>query len=73
VDLMAGIRHGDIDSVIVENTYEMGFRAIQSIAARLRGESVPDKIELKPALVTKANIDSDEVQKMLAVNWRVSH
>jgi len=73
VDLMAGIRHGDIDSVVVENTYAMGFRAVQSIAARLRGESVPDKIELKPVLVTKANIDSDEVQKMLSVNWRVSH
>jgi ribose transport system substrate-binding protein len=73
VDLMAGIRHGEIDSVVVENTREMGFRAVQTIAARLRGESVPDKIELKPVLVTKANIDSDEVQKMLSVNWRVSH
>ena len=73
VDLMAGIRHGEIDSVIVENTYEMGFRAVHAIAAQLRGESVPGKIELKPVLVTKANIDSDEVQKMLSVNWRVSH
>jgi ribose transport system substrate-binding protein len=73
VDLMAGIRHGDIDSVIVENTYEMGFRAIQSIAARQRGESVADKIELKPVLVTKTNIDNAEVQRMLSVNWRVSH
>ena len=73
VDLMAGIRHGDIDSIIVENTYEMGFRAIQTIAAQRRGESVPDKIELKPVLVTRANIDSDEVQRMLSVNWRVSH
>lgn len=73
VDLMAGIRHGEIDSIIVENTYEMGFRAVQSIAARLRGETVPDQIELKPVLVTKANIDSDEVQKMLSVNWRISH
>jgi ribose transport system substrate-binding protein len=73
VDLMAGIRHGDIDSIVVENTYEMGFRAIQTIAARQRGEPVPDKIELKPVLVTKANIDSVEVQRMLSVNWRVSH
>jgi ribose transport system substrate-binding protein len=73
VDLMAGIRHGDIDSVVVENTYEMGSRAIQSIAARLRGESVPDRIELKPTLVTKDNIDTAEVQRMLSVNWRVSH
>jgi ribose transport system substrate-binding protein len=73
VDLMAGIRHGDIDSVIVENTYEMGFRAIQWIAAQQRGESVPGKVELKPVLVTKANIDDAEIQKMLSVNWRVSH
>jgi ribose transport system substrate-binding protein len=73
VDLMAGIRHGDIDSVVVENTYEMGFRAVESIAARNRGELVPDRIELKPLLVTNANIDSAEVQKMLSVNWRVSH
>ena len=73
VDLMAGIRHGDIDSIVVENTYEMGFRAIQTIAARQRGQPVPDKIELKPVLVTKANIDSAEVQRMLSVNWRVSH
>jgi len=73
LDLMAGIRHGDIDSVIAENTYEMGFRAIQAIAAQKRGEPVPDKIELKPVLVTKVNIDKDEVQRMLSVNWRMPH
>ncbi len=73
VDLMAGIRHGDVDSIVVENTYEMGFRAVESIAARQRGEPVPDSVELKPVLVTRANIDKAEVQKMLSVNWRVSH
>jgi ribose transport system substrate-binding protein len=73
VDLMAGIRHGDIDSIVIENTYEMGVRAVQSIAARLRAESIPDRIELEPMLVTKANIDNAEVQRMLSVNWRASH
>ncbi len=71
LDLMAGIRHGDIDAIIVENTYEMGFRAVQSIAAQLRRQQVPDRVELKPVLVTKENIDSTEVQKMLSVNWRM--
>ena len=73
VDLMAGIRHGDIDSVVIENTYEMGFRAVQWIAAQRHGEKVPNKIELKPVLVTKSNIDSPEVQKMLSVDWRASY
>jgi ribose transport system substrate-binding protein len=72
VDLMAAIRHGDIDSVIAENTYEMGFRAIQGIAAQRRGESVPGRIELKPVLVTRENIDTAEIQKILSVNWRGS-
>lgn len=71
MDLMAGIRHGEIDSIVVENTYEMGFRAVESIAARKRGEPVPDSIELKPILVTRANIDDAEIQRMLSVNWRV--
>jgi ABC-type sugar transport system substrate-binding protein len=70
---MAGIRHGEIDSVIVENTYEMGFRAVQSIAARRRGEAVPDRIEMEPVLVTRANIDNADIQQMLSVNWRMSH
>jgi ribose transport system substrate-binding protein len=73
VDLMAGIRHGEIDSVVVENTYEMGFRAIESIAATRRGEVPPDTIELEPVLVTAENIDSADVQKMLSVNWRMAH
>jgi len=73
VDLMAGIRHGEIDSVIIENTYAMGFRAVQSIAAQWRGESVPDRIEMKPILVTRANIDNVDIQQMLSVNWRMSH
>jgi len=71
LDLMAGIRHGDIDAIVVENTYEMGFRAVQSIAAQLRGQRTADRTELKPVLVTKANIDSPEIQKMLSVNWRM--
>lgn len=73
VDLMAGVRHGDIDSIVAENTSEMGFRAIQNIAAQFRGEPVPERTELKPVLVTKANIDNAEIQKMLSVNWRFPH
>ena len=71
-DLMAKVRVGDIDSVIVENTYEMGSRAIQLLAARKRGEAVPDRIELRPVLVDRTNIDQPDIQKILSMNWRVS-
>ena len=70
LDLMARVRNGTIDSVIVENAYEMGFRAVHLIAARRRGEAVPDRIELSPVLVDKTNIDRPEIQRMLSMDWR---
>jgi ribose transport system substrate-binding protein len=72
IDLMAGVRGGDIDSIIAENTYEMGYRAVQVIAAQVRGETVPGETRLRPTLVTRANIDTPEVQRILSVDWRVS-
>lgn len=69
LDLMAAVRRGDVDSIIVENTHEMGSLAVQWIAAQHRGQPVPGMIELKPVLVTRANIDNAEVQKMLSLNW----
>jgi ribose transport system substrate-binding protein len=71
-DLMAKVRVGDIDSVIVENTYGMGSRAIRLLAALKRGEAVPDRIELKPVLVDRTNIDQPDIQRILSMNWRVS-
>ena len=64
---------GEIDSIIVENTYEMGYRAIQLIAAERRGEAVPAQIKLSPKLVTRENLNTPEVQRMLTMNWRASN
>lgn len=63
---------GEIDSIIVENTYEMGYRAIQLIAAQRRGEKVPAEIKLSPKLVTRENLNTPEVQRMLTMNWRAN-
>jgi ribose transport system substrate-binding protein len=71
--LMFFVRQGQIDSIIIQNSNEMGSLAVRSIAARIRGQSVPEKIEIAPVLVNKSNIDSPEIQKLLAVDWRSSH
>jgi len=70
--LMFLVRQGEVDSVIIQNSNEMGSLAVRWIAARTRGEAVPDKVELTPVLVNKSNIDSPEIQRLLAVDWRSS-
>jgi ribose transport system substrate-binding protein len=70
LDLMLYLRLGQIDSVIAQNTREMGYEAVQIIHQRLLGESTEPKIVVKPILVTKQNIDSAEVQEVLDMDWR---
>lgn len=70
LELMAAVRRGEIDSIIVENAYEMGYRAVQLIAERRRGRPVAAEVKLSPALITRENIDLPEVQKILSVDWR---
>ena len=69
-ELIPPLVTGEIDSIIVENTYEMGFRAVQLIAAQRRGEAVSSQTELSPKLVTRENLNTPEVQKLLTMNWR---
>lgn len=69
IDLMEGIRQGQVDAIVAENSYAMGQRAVQDIAALQRGQSVPSAV-IQPLLITQSNIDLSEVQKILSVNWR---
>lgn len=71
IDLMAGIRHGDIDSVLIENTYDMGRLGVQWISDQRRGIAKSQYLRLPPILVTKENIDDPSIQKVLSNNWRV--
>lgn len=70
LDLMLHLRLGDIDSVIAENTQEMGYEAVQIIHQQLLSERTDSKIVVEPILVTKQNIDSAKVQEVLDMDWR---
>lgn len=59
-----------LDSMIVQNTRGMGDRAVRLIHARLRGESLPARVDFKPILVTRDNVDSAALREMLYARWR---
>jgi ribose transport system substrate-binding protein len=68
-DLLPPLRTGDLDSVIVENTYEMGRVAVEEIEARLRGAPVAERVVIAPQLVTRDNMDTPEIRKMFSARW----
>jgi ribose transport system substrate-binding protein len=68
-DLLEPVRSGGIDSVILQNTYEMGRRAMGIMDEQLRGESPALQVSLEPLLLTRDNIDSSQVRQMLTLVW----
>ena len=70
LDLLYYLRKGQIDSIIVENTFEMGYRAMDLIKAGQRGKSISGSQLLAPVLVTRENVDQPDVQRMLSMDWR---
>jgi len=64
-DLLGALRLGEVDSIIFENTYEMGYQAVTSIDALRRGESVSPFTKLSPIMVTNENIDQPSISRLL--------
>jgi ribose transport system substrate-binding protein len=69
-DLLLPLRTGEIDSVIAEDTYQMGYRAIELLALEREGKAVPALTKIKPRLVTKENLNSPEIRRMLGLFGR---
>ena len=71
LDLMYSLRHGEINAVIAQDTFEMGHRAMQMIEDTHEGMAMPPTVRVAPMLITTANIDSSRAQQILSMDWRV--
>ncbi len=71
-ELIPPLATGELDSILVENTYEMGSRAVTAIAAQLHGQTVDPLVKISPKLVTRENLNTPEVQRMLTMDWSSS-
>ena len=68
-NLIAPIRTGGIDSVIMQNTHEMGRAAMTLMNEELHLGVPQSRVILQPLLVTRANLDSDMVKGILDLRW----
>jgi ribose transport system substrate-binding protein len=55
--LNAGLKSGDIDGLVVQNPFNMGYLGVKTIVAVLRGEKVPARIDTGVGFVTRQNFD----------------
>lgn len=63
--LVEDLRGGTIDAMVVQDPFKMGFDAVKTVVDKLNGQTPPKRIDLSPRVVTKSDLDSPEIQKLL--------
>ncbi|MCS7048935.1 MAG: substrate-binding domain-containing protein [Verrucomicrobiae bacterium] len=63
--LLEALQAGQMDGLVVQNPYRMGYLGVKTMVAHLRGEPVEKRIDTGVALVTRENLDTPEIQAVL--------
>jgi ribose transport system substrate-binding protein len=63
--MVADMRAGVIDAMVVQDPFHMGFEAVKSLVDKLSGKTPPKRMDLSARVITKANLDDPEVQQLL--------
>ena len=58
------------DSAIIEDTRNMGKKAISLIVGKIHGEPMPLITRFQPTLVTRDNLNTEEVRELTSMDWR---
>lgn len=64
--LVEGLKAGDIDGLVVQNPYKMGYECVKAMVAHLKGEKVEKRIDTGATFVSKTNMEDPEVAKLIA-------
>lgn len=56
-DALTAVKNGAIVAMVSQNGYDMGYRMIQTIAAKLDGDEIPNTTYVENTLITQGNVD----------------
>lgn len=62
---VAAMRKGELDGLVLQNPFEMGYQGVRTMAAHLRGEAVAPRIDTGVRIVTPGNLDTPDAQQLL--------
>jgi ribose transport system substrate-binding protein len=62
---IARLKQGAIQALVVQNPFKMGYEGVKAAVETLRGKKVAPRIDTGVTVVTAANINQPDVQKLL--------
>ena len=64
--LIEGMRNDEIDGLIVQNPFRMGYESVTAMVKHLKGESVAKRIDTGVTFVTRPDLDRPEMKELLS-------
>jgi len=64
-DLVQNVREGAIDSLVLQNPFKMGYEGVQTVVDKLAGKTPERRIDTGVKLLTKDNMDTPDMQKLI--------
>jgi len=63
--LVEGLKKGELDSLIIQNPFKMGYEGVKAICRRLEGKEVPKDVDTGVVLITQQQLNDPNVMELL--------
>jgi len=63
--VVEGLKKGDIDSLIIQNPYKMGYEGVKAIVQHLDGKPVPKEVDTGVELITAEKLNDPKIMELL--------
>jgi ribose transport system substrate-binding protein len=60
-----GLEKGDLDSLIIQNPFKMGYEGVKAIVKQQKGETVPKEVDTGVELITQDRLSDPKVRELL--------
>jgi ribose transport system substrate-binding protein len=63
--LINGLQAGQIDALVVQNPYKMGYEGVKAVVSKIKGQPVEKKIDTGVEVITKDSLSDPKIKDML--------
>ena len=63
--LIEALQNGELDALVAQDPTLMGYQGVKTLVAKLQGKDVPKTIDTGVRLITRENLNTPEIKKLL--------
>jgi ribose transport system substrate-binding protein len=63
--LVEGLKNGELDSLVIQNPYKMGYEGVKAVVKKIHGKEVPKHVDTGVELVTKERLEEPKIKELL--------